>query len=119
MGTLGWLALSPSSETPGYFKTIPEVKQMGDQAHAKHLRVNGYVKEGSVVNWMVECGPPNALFRNHVTPKALPLGEIVVDGYQAKDGTLRVNGRDITFAGGKKVFVWPSGLRGPNGDSTE
>lgn len=48
LGTLGWLAFSSTKETAGYFKTIPEVKQMGDQAHVKHLRVNGYVKEGSI-----------------------------------------------------------------------
>jgi len=28
-----------------------------------------------------------------------------VDGYQAKDGSNRANGRDITFADGKKLFV--------------
>ena len=50
LGTLTWLAFSSTKETAGYFKTIPEVKQMGDQAHVKHLRVNGYVKEGSIVH---------------------------------------------------------------------
>ena len=48
LGTLTWLALSTPKEAVGYFKTIPEVKQMGDQAHVKHLRVNGYVQEGSI-----------------------------------------------------------------------
>jgi cytochrome c-type biogenesis protein CcmE len=48
LGTLGWLAFSSTKETAGYFKTIPEVKQMGEQAHVKHLRVSGYVKEGSI-----------------------------------------------------------------------
>src|SRR5580658_3102155 len=47
LGTMLWLGLRPN-ETPGYFKTIPEVKQMGDEAHAKRLRVVGYVKEGSI-----------------------------------------------------------------------
>ncbi len=50
LGTLGWLAFSSTKETAGYFKTIPEVKQMGDQARVKHLRVNGYVKEGSITH---------------------------------------------------------------------
>jgi cytochrome c-type biogenesis protein CcmE len=48
MGAVGCLAFSWTNEPPAYFKTIPEVKQMGDQAHAKRLRVNGYVKEGSI-----------------------------------------------------------------------
>jgi len=36
----------------------------------------------------------------------LPKGTVVmVDGYQAKDGSNRANGRDITLADGKKLFV--------------
>jgi cytochrome c-type biogenesis protein CcmE len=48
LGTLGWLAFSSTKESAGYFKTIPEAKQMGEEAHVKHLRVSGYVKEGSI-----------------------------------------------------------------------
>jgi cytochrome c-type biogenesis protein CcmE len=48
VGTLGWLAFSSTKETAGYFKTIPEVKQMGEAAHVKHLRVGGHVAEGSI-----------------------------------------------------------------------
>ena len=69
-----------------------------------HLDVKG--ADGKVVNWMVEGGSPNALFRRGVTKDSLAIGtEIVADGYQAKDGTNRANGRDITFADGRKLFV--------------
>jgi hypothetical protein len=62
--------------------------------------------DGKVTRWMVEGGSPNALFRRGVNKDALPQGtEIMVDGYQAKDGSNRANGRDITFADGKKLFV--------------
>ena len=62
--------------------------------------------DGKVTRWMVEGGSPNALFRRGVNKDALPPGtEILVDGYQAKDGSNRANGRDITFADGKKLFV--------------
>src|SRR3984893_12815482 len=62
--------------------------------------------DGKVTRWMVEGGSPNALFRRGVNKDALPQGtEILVDGYQAKDGSNRANGRDITFADGKKLFV--------------
>ncbi len=50
LGTLVWLAVSSTKDTAGYFEKISEVKQMGDQARVKHLRVNGYVKEGSIVH---------------------------------------------------------------------
>ncbi len=56
---------------------------------------------------MVEGGSPNALLRRGFTKAALPSGtEIVIEGYQAKDGSNRANGRDITFADGKKLFPW-------------
>jgi hypothetical protein len=62
--------------------------------------------DGKVTRWMVEGGSPNALFRRGVNKDALPQGtEITFDGYQAKDGSNRANGRDITFADGKKLFV--------------
>jgi len=73
-----------------------------------HSWIHIDVKEadGTVTSWMVEGGSPNALIRRGVTKDALPKGsEILVDGYQAKDGSNRANGRDITFADGRKLFV--------------
>ena len=50
LATLAWLAVIGAKESAGYFKEIPEVKAMGDAARTTHLRVNGYVKEGSIVH---------------------------------------------------------------------
>jgi hypothetical protein len=62
--------------------------------------------DGSVTSWMVEGGTPNTLFRRGLTKDSLVEGtEIVVDGYQAKDGSNRANGRDITFPDGRKLFL--------------
>jgi hypothetical protein len=62
--------------------------------------------DGTVTNWMVEGGSPNALLRRGVTKSLLPEGtEIVIDGYRAKDGTNRANGRNITLADGRKLSV--------------
>jgi cytochrome c-type biogenesis protein CcmE len=49
VGVLAWLALGGVSESKTYFKTISELNQMGDQAHTKRLRVDGYVVPGSIV----------------------------------------------------------------------
>jgi hypothetical protein len=38
---------------------------------------------------------------------------IVVEGYRAKDGSLRANGRDITLPGGQKLFMGSSGTGAP------
>jgi len=70
--------------------------------------------DGSVTNWMVEAGAPNALLRRGWTKASLlPGTEILVEGYQAKDGANRANGRDITFKNGKKLFVGSAGTGAP------
>jgi hypothetical protein len=69
---------------------------------------------GKVERWMIEGGPPNALYRRGFTRDSLPTGiEIVVEGFQAKDGSMRGNGRDITFPNGKKLFLGSSGTGAP------
>ena len=70
--------------------------------------------DGTVTTWMVEGGAPNALIRRGWNRKSLPAGtEILVEGFQAKDGQPRANGRDITFPDGKKLFVGSSGTGAP------
>ncbi len=58
------------------------------------------------LHWMIEAAAPNSLLRRGWTKNSLPAGtEIVVEGYQAKDGRNRANGSIITFTDGKKLFV--------------
>ena len=69
---------------------------------------------GTVERWAIEGGPPNALFRRGFTRNSLPTGtEIVVEGFQAKDGSRRGNGRDLTFADGRRLFLGSSGTGAP------
>src|SRR5688572_30923046 len=69
---------------------------------------------GKVERWMIEGGPPNALYRRGFTKDSLPNGiEILVEGFQAKDGSLKGNGRDLTFADGRRLFVGSSGTGAP------
>jgi hypothetical protein len=71
--------------------------------------------DGTVEAWMIEGGTPNTLFRRGVTKNSLPFGTvIVVDGYQSKDGTLKANGRDLTFKDGRKLFIGSTGTGAPN-----
>jgi len=70
--------------------------------------------DGKVVSWAIEGGTPNTLFRMGITKESLPTGtEVLVDGYQAKDGSRRANGRDITLPDGKKVFIGGSSVGAP------
>ena len=78
------------------------------------LHVDVKKPDGTVENWAIEAGTPNVLFRRGFTKESLlPGTEIVVDGYQAKDGSHRANGRDLTFADGRKLFLGSSGTGAP------
>jgi len=62
--------------------------------------------DGTIEEWAVEGGTANTLFRMGVNKNSLPLGtEIIVDGYRARDGAMRANGRDITLPDGNKLFL--------------
>ena len=62
--------------------------------------------DGNVENWAVEAGPPGTLIRAGFTKESLAPGTVViVNGYRAKDGALRANGRDITLPDGRLLFV--------------
>lgn len=70
--------------------------------------------DGTTVEWMVEGGTPNTLMRRGITKESLPIGtEILVTGYQAKDGSNRANGRDITYPDGRKLFLGSTGTGAP------
>jgi hypothetical protein len=79
-----------------------------------HIDVKG--TDGTVANWMIEGGSPNVLLRLGFSKDALPAGsEIVMDGYQAKDGSNRGVGKVLTFADGRKLFLGGS-APGANGE---
>jgi len=70
--------------------------------------------DGTIEQWKIEGGTPNALFRRGFTKDSLKTGTaIIVTGYRAKDGTLKGNGRDITLPDGRKLFLGSSGNGAP------
>ena len=71
--------------------------------------------DGTTEVWMVEGGTPNTLLRRGLTRESLTYGtELIVDGYQTKDHSLkRANGRDVTFTDGRKIFMGSSGTGAP------
>jgi hypothetical protein len=79
------------------------------------IHIDVKTPDGKVEQWMVEGGAPNALLRRGWNKNSLlPGTEIYVEGFQAKDGAMRANGRDITFPDGKKLFVGSSGTGAPD-----
>jgi hypothetical protein len=78
------------------------------------LHMDVKLPDGKTERWAFEAGTPNVLFRRGFTKNSLlPGTRIVIDGYQAKDGSRRANGRDITFPDGKKMFMGSSGTGAP------
>ncbi len=49
VGSLVWLAVGGVSETKTYYKTIPELEQMGKGANGQRVRVGGDVQPGSIL----------------------------------------------------------------------
>jgi hypothetical protein len=78
--------------------------------HLEHVR-----EDGAKEVWMVEGGTPNTLLRRGLSRDSLVIGtEIIVDGYQAKNHSLkRANGRDVTLTDGRKIFMGSSGTGAP------
>lgn len=71
--------------------------------------------DGTLEQWKIEGGTPNALFRRGFTKDSLKTGTpIVVSGFRAKDGTLKGNGRDLTLPDGRKLFLGSSGTGAPS-----
>lgn len=78
-----------------------------------HFDVKG--QDGKVSNWAVELGAPNALIRRGFDRESVPIGtQIVVKGFEAKDGGFRANGSSITFSDGRKMFVGSPGTGAPD-----
>jgi Family of unknown function (DUF6152) len=70
--------------------------------------------DGQVEEWMIEGGTPNTLMRRGVSRDTLKIGtEVKISGYQAKDGSNRANGRDITYPDGRKLFLGSTGTGAP------
>ncbi len=78
------------------------------------LHVDVKKDDGTVENWAIEAGTPNVLFRRGFTKESLlPGTEILIDGYQAKDGSHRANGRNLTLPNGQTLFLGSSGTGAP------
>ena len=72
-----------------------------------HMDVQG--PNGKTENWMIEGGSPNSLYRLGFNKDSLPEGtEIVVEGFQSKDGSNRAVGAKLTFTDGRQLFLGSS-----------
>ena len=92
---------------PVKFKAV--VKKMEWINPHAWIRVNVVGQDGKTTEWMIEAAAPNALLRRGWTKQSLVEGtEIMIEGFQAIDGTNKANGSIITRTDGKKLFVGSS-----------
>jgi hypothetical protein len=98
------------------FDTNKPVKLRGTVVKVEMVNPHSWIHievknaDGTITEWLVEGGSPNALVRHGFTKSSLPRGtEVIFEGFQAKDGSNRANGRDISLPDGKKLFLGSSG----------
>src|SRR5688572_24882759 len=69
-----------------------------------HIDVKG--TDGKVTTWMIEGGSPNTLIRLGVTKNTVKIGtELLIEGYQAKEGTNKAVGRNFVLPDGTRLFL--------------
>ena len=78
------------------------------------LHIDVKKPDGTSEVWAIEGGTPNTLLRRGINRDSVKVGTVVlVDGYRAKDGSLKGNGRDLTLQNGHKLFMGSSGTGAP------
>ncbi|HLQ78824.1 MAG TPA: DUF6152 family protein [Terriglobia bacterium] len=104
-------ALAHHSFASEYDQTKP-VKLQGKVTQVEWINPHSWIHldvpgaDGKMVNWMVEGGSPNIMIRRGFSKKSLDIGtELIVAGYQARNGEHKANGSSITFTDGRKLFV--------------
>jgi hypothetical protein len=73
-------------------------------------------ESGTVTNWAVEGGAPNALYRAGWKPTSLQHGDkVTIVGSAAKDGSNLINATSFQLVDGRCLFA---GSSGPGGEAT-
>ena len=100
----------------GEFDVDKPIKLQGTVTKVEWINPHAWIHidvkkpDGSVASWAIEGGTPNTLFRRGITRDSVKAGMVInVDGYLARDGSNKANGRDLTLADGRKLFLSGAG----------
>ena len=105
-------AASAHHSFAGEFDVDKPIKLQGTVTKVEWINPHAWIHidvkkpDGSVESWAIEGGTPNTLFRRGITRDSVKAGMVInVDGYLARDGSNKANGRDLTLADGRKLFL--------------
>lgn len=78
------------------------------------IHVDVKKRDGTTESWAIETGTPNTLLRRGLKKTDLPIGtELKVQGYQARDGTAKANGVNVTLPDGRALQIGSLGQGAP------
>src|SRR5436190_24148093 len=70
------------------------------------IQIDVKKNDGTVAQWMIEAASPNSLTSRGLTRDFLKVGtQVTVNGYQSKDGSLHVSGRDVALPNSQPLFI--------------
>ena len=71
-----------------------------------YLYVDVKGDDGAVINWAIETGAPNVLYRQGWRKDDLKVGDMVtLDAFLAKDGSHTAAAREVKLPDGRRVFA--------------
>ena len=92
--------------------TITKVEWINPHAW---IHVDVKKPDGTIENWAIETGTPNTLLRRGLKRADLPVGTAIkVSGYQARDGTAKANGVNVTLPDGRALTIGSLGAGAPS-----
>jgi hypothetical protein len=107
------------SFTAEYDQNKP-IKLTGKVTEMKWSNPHGWIyidvtgPDGKIVNWALETGGADALYRRGWRKEDLPASTlVVVEGWQARSGKPAANASSITFSDGRRLFAGTSNSAAP------